>query len=207
MTVTQLTTWHMLTISSKTKLLATTRWLQTVKVHCKSVKWRHITANTLSCNLPFSVIHIETYTVSQSQCCFTHHRSITRRSPSQSLDWFKTPSLLNQSLGWYWQNWIELQKHRNLNNRLLTHVQTKPNEIKVWFRSLFTPSSQEIDWAYSTAPGASTDPVHKNTSIKQSWCTWASLNMRSPANTENRTTITLKIRLRRSSATYILLWF
>jgi len=24
--------------------------------------------------------------------------------PSQSLDWYKTLSLLNQSLDWYWQN-------------------------------------------------------------------------------------------------------
>jgi len=31
---------------------------------------------------------------------------------------------------------------------------TKPNETKVWFRSPFMPSGQEMDRIYSTAAGA-----------------------------------------------------
>jgi len=31
---------------------------------------------------------------------------------------------------------------------------TEPKKTKAWFRLPFMPSGQEIDWAYSTAPGA-----------------------------------------------------
>jgi len=30
---------------------------------------------------------------------------------------------------------------------------TIPNETKAWFGLPFTPSRQEMDWAYATAPG------------------------------------------------------
>jgi len=36
---------------------------------------------------------------------------------------------------------------------------TKLNENEAWFKSPFIPSSQEMDWAYSTDPGTYTGPV------------------------------------------------
>jgi len=34
---------------------------------------------------------------------------------------------------------------------------TKPDETKAWFSLPFTPSSQEMDGAYATAPGTHTE--------------------------------------------------
>jgi len=37
---------------------------------------------------------------------------------------------------------------------------TEPNETEAWFRSPFMSSSQEMDQAYFTAPGASIEPYY-----------------------------------------------
>ena len=46
--------------------------------------------------------------------------------------------------------------------KTINKCNTKPRETKTLFRSPFMQSGQEIDWGYSTAAGASTDPlVHR----------------------------------------------
>jgi len=85
----------------------------------------------------------------------TNYRSFWRRSSHPSLDWCKTPSLLSQSLDWYWQNWTQLhqEQHKNCARKITAYAQAEANETKDWCRG-FLCHHWRKHWAYCTASQA-----------------------------------------------------